>query len=103
MPGDDGLDCDCCDNRACYEPEGSPGWAGVPVIDLDGTCWPLDFAARTIGVAERDLKDLVRIAGLKPAGTARMSAYRRSGRQPRVYDAAKLIKISAVITTLRDI
>lgn len=96
---DDELTCDCYPDVPCRP----AGWAGVPVIDLDGTCWPLDFAAATIGVDLRDLKDLVRIAGLKPAGTARMSAYRRQGRQPRVYDAAKLIKISNLITTLRDI
>lgn len=77
------------------------GWKGSPVIELDGSCWPLDFAAKSLGVPARDLRDLVRIVELTPAGTMRMSPYRRSGRQPRVYDATKLVKLYEAIRSLQ--
>lgn len=80
---DDGLSCDCH----------SKGWAGEAPVPVDGLNWPLDFAAAMLNIPERDLRDLVRITGLKPAGTMRMAAFRRSGRNPRVYDSGKLIKI----------
>jgi hypothetical protein len=69
------------------------GWAGVPEVPVDGRNWPLEFAARTLGIPERDLRDLVRIMGLEPTGTMPMAQYRRSGRNPRVYDAAKLVRL----------
>lgn len=69
------------------------GWGGVKEVPVDGRNWPLDFAARTLGVPERDLRDLVRITGLEPSGTMPMAEFRRSGRNPRVYDAAALVRL----------
>jgi hypothetical protein len=69
------------------------GWEGVAEVPADGRNWPLEFAARTLGIPERDLRDLVRITGLQPTGTMPMAQYRRSGRNPRVYDAAKLVRL----------
>jgi hypothetical protein len=90
MPGDDDDlgSCDC----------GKKGWNGLPEIDLsEGDHWPLDFAARTLGIPLRDLKDLVRITKLEPSGTGKVATFRRSGRQPRVYPAAALIKLHEAI------
>ena len=79
---------------------GAKGWSGLPEVPADGQNWPLDFAARLIGIPERDLRDLVRIAGLAPAGTMKTAAYARSGRNPRVYDGAKLIRLCRAIAEL---
>jgi hypothetical protein len=69
------------------------GWKGVKKVPIDGKNWPLDFAAKTLGCSERDLRDLVRIVDLQPTGTMPMAEFRRSGRNPRVYDAAKLVRL----------
>lgn len=69
------------------------GWEGKPPVPVDGLNWPLDFAAKTLGVPERDLRDLVRIVGLEPTGTMKMAAFHRQGRNPRVYDSVKLIRL----------
>jgi hypothetical protein len=81
---DDGITCNCHPVK---------GWAGKPPVALDGNTWPVDFAAKMIGCSEKDLRDLIRITGLEPAGTLKMASYRRSGRNPRAYDASKLIKL----------
>lgn len=77
------------------------GWEGLPFVELDGKSWPLDFAAKMLDIPLRDLQDLVRITGLRPEGTIRMAAFSRQGRQPRAYDAEKLIKITETIRELR--
>lgn len=69
------------------------GWRGLPEVPADGTVWPLSVAADVLGMPESDLRDLVRIAGLKPAGTIKMAEFRRSGRHPRAYDAARLVAL----------
>jgi hypothetical protein len=88
----DGLTCDC----------GTKGWRGLPEQPLDGDHWPLDFAARTLGIPLEDLKDLIRITRVPPSGTAKLAGYRRQGRQPRVYPATALIRLLEVIGGLRD-
>jgi hypothetical protein len=89
-PYDDcGLDCDC-PPRA---PHPKRGWGHAPEVAVDGTNWPLPFAAKTLDIPERDLRDLIRVVGLEPTGTMKMASYRRSGRNPRVYEASKLIKL----------
>jgi hypothetical protein len=91
----DELTCDC-GTRA------SKGWAGLPEVPLDGDHWPLKFAAQALGMPLEDLKDLVRIVGLEPTGTAKMADFRRSGRQPRVYPAAALIKLHEAVYCLTE-
>jgi hypothetical protein len=76
------------------------GWEGVAEVPVDGRNWPLGFAARTLGVPERDLRDLVRITGLQPAGTMPMAGFRRSGRNPRVYDATALVRLYDAVQKL---
>ena len=76
------------------------GWKGVAEVPVDGRNWPLGFAARTLNIPERDLRDLVRITGLEPTGTMPMAQYRRSGRNPRVYDAAKLVRLYQLVGEL---
>lgn len=78
------------------------GWEGSPEVALDGSAWPLDFAARILGMDEKDLRDLVRITGLTPVGTVKIAGFRRSGRNPRAYDAAKLTRIYDTIRNLSD-
>jgi hypothetical protein len=68
-------------------------WVHLPELPLDGLHWPIPFAADLLGIAEKDLRRLVKNAGLEPAGTANMAGYRRSGRQPRVYAAKDLIAL----------
>jgi hypothetical protein len=69
------------------------GWKGISEVPADGRNWPLDFAARTLGLPEKDLRDLVRIMDVQPSGTMPMAEFRRSGRNPRVYDAAALVRL----------
>lgn len=78
------------------------GWAGIPFVEIDGVNWPLDFAAKMLDIPVRDLADLVRIVNLQPAGTIKMASYRRQGRQPRAFGAAKLIRITEVIAKLSE-
>lgn len=94
MSEDDGFTCDCDHPRK--------GWKGKPPVALDGNTWPLDFAAKTLGVSEKDLRDLVRIVRLEPAGTLKMAAYRRSGRHPRAYDASKLVRMWQAVQELAE-
>lgn len=88
-----------------HDEEGEPlpkGWTGIGFVNIDGMNWPLSVAAKLLDIPEKDLRDLVRITGLQPAGEIRMSAYSRQGRQPRAYPATKLIKLCEVIADLRN-
>jgi hypothetical protein len=76
------------------------GWEGVKEVSPDGRNWPLGFAARMLGIPERDLRDLVRIVGLQPSGTMPMAAFSRSGRNPRVYDGATLVRLHDAVQRL---
>jgi hypothetical protein len=78
----------------------SSGWKSEPKVPVDGKNWPLEFAAKTLGIPERDLRDLIRIVGLEPSGTMPMAEFRRSGRNPRVYDAAKLVQVHQAVEEL---
>jgi hypothetical protein len=84
-------------------PEGSHalGWEGLPPVPADGTAWPLEVAAKLTGLTERDLRDLVRIVDLQPVGTIRMAQFRRQGRNPRAYDASKLLTVCETVRKLR--
>ncbi|HEV2355816.1 MAG TPA: hypothetical protein VGR89_16320 [Puia sp.] len=93
MSEDDGLTCDCSPRT---------GWLGEPPVPADGDAWPLDFAAKLLGVPEKDLRDIVRITGLQPKGTLKMTSFRRSGRHPRAYDASRLVKIYLAIQDLAN-
>lgn len=80
-------------------PEGSHplpplGWKSLPFVDLDGTSWPLPFAAGLLGVPLADLRKRVKEEGLEPSGVMRMRDYRSQGRQPRAYLATELIRIA---------
>lgn len=88
---DDGLVCDC-------PPK---GWRSLPEQKLDGNHWTVPVASQVLGIPLDDLKALIRIAGVQPSGTAKMAAYRRSGRQPRVYLATDLITLSEALVALR--
>jgi hypothetical protein len=77
-------------------------WGSLPFLDLDGQHWPLSFAADLLDVPEEDLRDLVRILGIEPSGTMRMSDFRRQGRQPRCYPADRLILVTERIRSLRE-
>jgi hypothetical protein len=96
---DCGLDCDC-PPRAPHRTIPRRGWGHAPEVPVDGTNWPLPFAAKTLDIPERDLRDLIRVVGLEPAGTMKMASYRRSGRNPRVYEASKLIKLVSGVGSL---
>jgi hypothetical protein len=70
------------------------GWRSLPFVDLDGTSWPLPFAAQILEIPLRDLRKRVKEEGLEPSGVIRMREYRSQGRQPRAYPAAELIRIA---------
>lgn len=78
------------------------GWEGLPFVELDGQSWPVSFAAGFLGVAEEDLRALVKISGLQPSGVIKMADFRRSGRQPKAYPATGLIRLSEVARSLRE-
>lgn len=88
---DGGLVCDC-------PPK---GWKSLPEQELDGNHWTVAVASQVLGIPLDDLKALIRITGVQPSGTAKMAAYRRSGRQPRVYLATHLIKLNEALVALR--
>lgn len=88
---DDGITCNC-------HPK---GWKGKPAVALDGDNWPVDFAAELLGWSEKDLRDQIRILELEPAGTLKMASFRRSGRNPRAYDASKLVELCHGIQELK--
>jgi hypothetical protein len=81
---------------------GKSGWNGMKKVPVDGKNWPLGFAAKTLGISERDLRDLVRIVDLQPSGTMPMAEFRRSGRNPRVYDASKLVTLYQTVIGLSE-
>lgn len=78
------------------------GWQGLPEVPLDGSTWPLDVAATILGLTEKDMRDLVRLTGLEPAGTMHLSQFRRSGRTPRVYDGSQLVFIHDELRKIRE-
>jgi hypothetical protein len=78
------------------------GWEGLPRVELDGDNWPLDVAATILDMTERDLRDLVRLSGLKPVGTMTMAQFRRSGRTPRVYDGSRLALLCDEMRQIRE-
>lgn len=80
---DDGITCNC----------NPKGWKGEMPVPLDGNSWPVEFAAKMIGCSERDLRDMIRVFGIEPAGALKMSSYRRSGRHPRAYNASLLVEM----------
>jgi hypothetical protein len=99
---DCGIECDC-GPRAPHPKPVTPktrGWKREKEVPIDGTNWPLGFAADQLDLSERDLRDLIRIIGLKPTGTMKMTTYSRSGRNPRVYNAGALIKINETVKSL---
>jgi len=78
------------------------GWVSIATVDLDGKNWTLDFAAKILDFPERDLRDLVRISRMRPAGVMNMRGYRSSGRTPRAYPAEKLIRLTEAVMDLRE-
>lgn len=97
-----GIVCDCPPRSPHPKPvtPRTRGWGKQPEVPIDGKNWPLSFAAEQLDISERDLRDLVRIVGLKPTGTMKMATYKRSGRNPMVYDAGKLVKMNEAINSL---
>jgi hypothetical protein len=93
LPGDDDDlgGCDC-----------GKGWKGLPEVPLNGEHWPVEFAADALGIAPKDLRDLIRIAGVQPSGTAKIASFSRSGRHPRAYPADVLIKLYEAIYNIRS-
>ena len=79
-----------------------PGWSAAPFVELNGEYWTEEFAAKHLGVSEELFRLLLRELEVTPAGVMRMSEFRRQGRQPRAYDAKKLIMISEDLIALKE-
>ncbi len=73
------------------------GWQSLPFVSPDGQNWPISFAAKLLDVPEPELRRRVKKDGIEPAGVIRMAEFRRQGRQPMAYPAAKLISIAEAI------
>lgn len=80
---------------------GRQGWQGAPKLQLDGVNWTLQFAATILEFPERDLRDLMRILDIKPAGTLNMRDFRSQGRIPRAYPANVLINVTETVRDLK--
>ena len=78
------------------------GWAGIGFVELDGANWTLDFASKMLEIPEKDLRDLVRITGLTPAGVLNMRGYKSQGRAPRAYSASKLIMLTETLMAIQE-
>lgn len=78
------------------------GWEGAPKVPVDGMCWPLDFAAKQLGMPLKDLREAVRILGLQPSGTINTRGYRSQGRIPRAYEARRLIELQEGLRALSE-
>jgi len=78
------------------------GWAGVPIVELDGKSWTLPFAAKHLGIPEVLLRETVRYAELQPVGAMNMREYRSQGRAARAYPAKALIRIAETLMSLKD-
>jgi hypothetical protein len=78
------------------------GWAGIGFVELDGANWTVPFASKMLDFPEKDLRDLIRITGLPPAGVLNMRDYKSQGRAPRAYPAEKLIMITETAAALRE-
>lgn len=76
------------------------GWAGMDPVNPDGQNWTLGFASKILEIPERDLRDLVRITDLAPAGVLNMRDYKVQGRTPRAYPARDLITITEAVREL---
>lgn len=74
------------------------GWSsiGLRTIEADDpNYWSTKDAALLLGppyLSATQVRQLVRLAGLKPAGKRRMTPTGKSGRHVRVYSAVELIK-----------
>ena len=82
------------------------GWssAGLKLIDTDDpNFWSTADAARLLGppdLTHQQVRQLVHLAGLQPAGKKRVSAQGRGGRHVRVYSATDLIKAFDAISDI---
>lgn len=72
-------------------------YGALPMIEPDGSAWPIPFAARILEVSESRLRREVKNRGIQPSGELRMADFRRSGRNPRAYPATELITIAEEI------
>lgn len=91
--------CETCGQRVM---PAAKGWEGLPAVEIDGKAWPLDFAAKYLGISEPLLREMVKELGLEPAGMIRMASFSRSGRQPRAYRAHHLVLITEAVRDLRQ-
>lgn len=78
--------------------------AHLPTVSpSSGEYWPLGTAAIALGVEEKDLKDLIRLSGIRPAAKMQMRSYDTSGRASAAYDAKQLIAANELLEQLREI
>jgi hypothetical protein len=78
------------------------GWGSVAFVELDGRSWTVEFAATHLGVSGEFLRKALKELEVEPVGVMRMNTFSRKGRQPRAYDAKKLIMISEAMIDLKE-
>ena len=69
--------------------------ADLPVLEPSPSLWPLRIAAETLGppeLSERQLRDKLRAAGIKPVGKMRSGVPGHSRHIP-LYSAVQLIEL----------
>ena len=100
---DDTETCDVCGREVIPGIMPTKGWSGLPMLDLDdGKAWPLSFAAKYLEVSEEYLRVTIKELGIEPSGVIPASAFRRSGRQPRAYNARTLVIITDALENIRQ-
>lgn len=75
----------------------SPGWssADLPTLGDDPRYWTAMDAARLLGPPEltvSQVRQLLKLTGIQPAGKRRVTRHGTSGRHARVYPALALIR-----------
>jgi hypothetical protein len=88
------------------EVKSSRGWSseGLDVVAQDDpSLWSTANAAELLGppqLTQAQVRQLIRLAGLEPAGKRRVTVAGKGGRHVRVYRASELIKAYEAISAI---
>lgn len=83
------------------------GWSsdGLRTVGDDELLWTVSDAASLLGppaLTPRQVRDLVKLAGITPAGKRRVTPRGQAGRHARVYPASALIRAYDAISRLTE-
>lgn len=83
------------------------GWSsdGLKTVGDDELLWTVSDAASLLGppvLTARQVRDLVKLAGITPVGKRRVTQRGQAGRHARVYPASDLIRAYDAISRLTE-